>query len=182
MESKTLHTIQGIAKIGKIISTIIFICSIIGAAGCLVGMLSLYAGITEILKFGGVTVYGLIARSADVSLNVMYASMVAGMILCVGELILSKIAERYFKKELEAGTPFTIEGSAELKKLGIYTVCIPLAAMVLAEIAYQIMLWHCDDIAQLEIDNYTSVGLGIGFILMSLICRYGAELNQKAGE
>ena len=178
MESKTLHTVQGIAKAGKVISKIVFICSIIGSDGCLIGILSLYAGVTQVLKFGGVTIHGIIEKSADISLHSMYAAMIIGIILCISELVLSKIAERYFKNELAAGTPFTVEGSAELKRLGIYTICIPLAAMLLSEIAYHLMLWNYEDIAEMSLDNFASVGLGIGFIVVSLICRCGAEMKE----
>ena len=40
----TLKTIQGLSRIGKILSKIIFICCIVGFCGCIAGMVSLALG------------------------------------------------------------------------------------------------------------------------------------------
>lgn len=174
---KTLKTIQTISKIGKILSKIVFILSLIGGIGCLVGILSL-AVIPGGFKIGGTTVYGLIRQSADMDISTMYCAMAIGAVFCAGEAVLSKFAELYFKHELDAGTPFTEAGAKELLRLGILAICIPVGTTVIASIVYAIFSL-AGSMPDIDLDNGMSVGLGIAFIIMSLLCRYGAEMQDK---
>ena len=43
------------------------------------------------------------------ALGTMYAAMAVGCILSSGEAVLAKIAGNYFRNELKAGTPFTMD-------------------------------------------------------------------------
>lgn len=175
---KTLKTIQTLSKIGKIICKIIFIFCIVGFAGCIAGIISL-ACIPEGLKLGGTTIKGLIETSPKANLGTYYTAMAAGAVICAGEAVLCKIAERYFKHELEAGTPFTFEGAKELMRLGICTICIPLATVIVSGIIYGIMSSFFSGVNELNLGNSVSIGLGIMFIITSLLCRHGAEVSQK---
>jgi len=174
---KTLKSIQTLAKIGKIFSKIIFIFSLIGGIGCIAGIISL-ALIPEGFKIGSVTIRGLIEKSADISVGTLYAAMATGIVLCAGEAVISKLAERYFKHETEDGTPFTRGGAKELMRLGICTICIPLGTSVIANIVFQIMKTSLAGVAELDLGYTASVGLGVMFIVTSLICKYGAEMNE----
>ena len=51
----SLPTIQKLSKLGKILSNIAFIFSIVGCIGCLLGMIALQTGAGSVLKLGGVT-------------------------------------------------------------------------------------------------------------------------------
>lgn len=176
---KTLKTIQTLSKVGKILCTIIFIFSLIGAIGCAVGIITL-AVIPDGFKLGGVTIHGLIEKSADVNLGTGYAAMGMGIVLCAGEAVLCKIAKRYFVNELEAGTPFTFEGAKELIRLGILTICIPLGTTILAALVYGIVnVIYLGDIGDVNLNNFGSVALGVTFIIVGLLCRHGAEISQK---
>lgn len=176
---KTLKTIQTLSKIGKILSKIIFILCIIGAAGCLVGIVSL-ACIPEGIKIGGMTIHGLIEQSAEFSMGTLYTVMATGIIFCAGEAVLCKFAESYFKHELAAGTPFTFEGAKEMIRLGILTVCIPIATAIAGAILYGIMSVAFFDVGDVNFDNSLSIGLGVMFIITGLICRCGAEITSPA--
>ena len=102
--------------------------------------------------------------------------LIAG--ICAGEAVLAKFAEHYFKRELTDGTPFNLGGAKELMRLGILTICIPLGTQIIAEIVYAVMEQTMQGVTPLQLDNTGSVTLGIMFIVMSLICRYGAELCE----
>ena len=108
--------------------------------------------------------------------------MAVGAIICAGEAVLCRIAGRYFKNELEAGTPFTFDGAKELLRLGIYTICIPVVTVVASEIVYQVMKHFLSNVDKLEIGNAVSVELGVMFIIMSLLCKYGAEIAKDNKE
>lgn len=175
---KTLKTIQTLSKIGKIFCKVIFILCLIGAIGCAAGIVSL-ALVPEGLEIGNLTIKGLIEKSSDISVGACYAAMAVGIVYCAGEAVLCKIAEKYFKNELEAGTPFTLDGAKELMRLGILTICIPLATVFVSGIVYGVMSVFFKVSEDVNLSNFTSVGLGVMFIVMSLICRYGAEITDE---
>ena len=49
---KSLNTIQKLSKIGKVLSKIAFIFSVIGFCGCIAGLLSLNFGNGRLIKIG----------------------------------------------------------------------------------------------------------------------------------
>ena len=174
---KTLNIIQRLSMIGKILSKIMFIFCIIGFCGCIVGILSMSLG-APTLKIGGVTLESILNTEADVTVGTVYAAMAAGMILCAGEAVLAKFAEHYFKRELADGTPFDLGGAKELMRLGILAICIPIGTQIIAEIVYAVMEQTLRGVAPLQLDHSGSVALGVMFIVMSLGCRYGAEVRE----
>lgn len=174
---KTLNTIQKLSKIGKVLSKIMFIFCIVGFCGCIVGILSMALG-APTLKIGGVTLESILNTEAEVTVGTVYAAMAAGMILCAGEAVLAKFAEHYFKRELDDGTPFSLGGAKEMQRLGIMTICLPIGTQIVAEIVHAVMEQTMQDVAPLRLDNAGSVALGIMFIVMSLLCRYGAETQE----
>ena len=151
---------------------------IIGFCGCIVGILSMALG-APTLKIGGITLESILCIEAGVTTGTVYAAMAAGMILCAGEAVLSKFAEHYFKRELADGTPFTFAGAKELQRLGILTICLPIGTQIVAEIVHAMMEQTMQGVAPLQLNNDGSVTLGIMFIVLSLIGRYGAELHEE---
>ena len=174
---KTLITIQTLAKIGKAFSKIIYVCCIVGFCCCIVGIVSLAIG-AETFKLGGVTVHSMIENKAGMNLPTLYASMAVGLLFCASEAVLCKFAEIYFKNELADGNPFTLRGAKELMRLGILTVAIPLGTVIICSIGVSIADNVYPGIDKLSIGEFSSVGLGIMMIVLSLFCRYGAELNE----
>ncbi len=181
MQTKTLKTLQVLAKIGRILSTIVFILSIVGAALCALGIPSL-ALIPEGFRIGDVTIRGLVEQKAGWTLSTCYLALTQGLILCAGEAVLAKFAERYFKNELAAGTPFTFDGAKELMRLGILAICIPIGTAIVAAIAHGIFNVAAKDVADPNLDNSTSIILGVMMIVGSFLCRHGAEVSEKPAE
>ena len=175
---KSLNVIQKLSKIGKILSKIIFICSLVGFFMCIVGIISVALGSEEVLVWKGVTIHSILSNIEGYSEKMLYGFMAVGIIECGSEAIISKLAEFYFKHELEAGTPFTVDGANELRKLGIITIVISVVSSIIVSILVEGMnLWN-DKV----LDNSTSITLGITFIIVSIILSYGAEvleINKK---
>ena len=92
--------------------------------------------------------------------------------------IYNSFFEHYFKNELAAGTPFTTEGASELLRLGICTICVPLGAIVVAQTCNALARQCLANVAEIQIDGGAPVVLGVAFIIMSLVCKYGAELKN----
>lgn len=107
------------------------------------------------------------------------AAIAVGAILCADEFFVARKACRYFGNELKPGTPFTAEGAKELLHLGVSTVWIPLVAVLTAQVAQGVTAQFVQDVEKLDLDGFGSVALGVMFIFMSLMCKYGVECNEK---
>ena len=76
------------------------------------------------------------------------------------------------------GAPFDFGGAKELMRLGILAICIPIGTQMIAEIIYAVMEQTRHGVAPFQLDHSSSVALGVMFIVISLGCRYGAELRE----
>ena len=173
-----LNTIQTLSKIAKVVSNVIFVCAIVGACLSAAGILSLAFGL-EGFKLGGVTITSILQDKAALSEGTLYARMAESIIYCIVYGVLSKVSMNYFKRELADGTPFTVDGAKALLRLGILSICIPLAGQILYAIAQSILTKALPDVAPSETDTIGSVSIGIALIVISLLCRYGAELRRE---
>ena len=177
---KTLDTIQRLSRLGRLLSKIAFILSVVGFCGCIAGLISLRLGGGDLIRIGGVTLHGLIGGDLGGSIA---AALSGWLFFCAGEAVLAKFAETYFKNELSAGTPFTHAGASELMRLGILTLAVPTGSAVVGSIAEGIVagFMEAEKAAAMDryFDNEPTIVLGIMFLLAALLCRYGAELTQK---
>jgi len=173
--SKTLSTIQKLARLGRVLSRIICVCCIVGGIGCLVGITTLIGLSHSTVQIGGLTIHELIEKNAELSMGTLYTTMTVGMILCLFESILARYARCFFDCELSAGTPFDTEVADRLFRLGVRAIVLPLIGIILAAVAYAVMNHYFADVCDMHLDNFTSVGLGLGFMVVSLLCRLGAE-------
>lgn len=170
--------IQVLAKIGKILSKIIYICCIVGFWGCIVGILALAFG-AEAVKLEGLTLHTLLEDKAGISLGTLYVTIAGSLVLCIGEAFLARKAERYFTHELAAGTPFTVDGAQELWRLGILTVAVSLGSQVLSAIVQATLMGFWADARRLSLNPIDSVALGLGILLAALLCRNAAAREQQ---
>ena len=157
-----------------------FVFSIIGICGCIVGIFSNAIGSGKVFKIGGVSMHGLVSDFNAYRVKSISETLTAWLIICVGEAVLSKFAEIYFRNALAVGTPFTQTGARELRRLGIMTMVIPTGCVVLAEIVQGIIIrfmnMTTDVWMDLNFDNEVSVIVGVMFIIGSFLCGYGAEM------
>lgn len=175
---KRLQTIQKLFGLGRVLSKVVFVFCIVGFCGGAVGLLSMALG-APALKIGGVTLESMLKVEAGVAPGTVYAALAAAMILCAGEAVLAKFAERCFRHELCRGTPFCSDWAGELRRLGILTICIPIGTQIAAELVHAVLGQALPEVAPLHLDCGGSVALGVMFLLLSLLCRYGAELREE---
>lgn len=176
---RSLGIIQTLAKIGKVLSTIVYICCIIGAICSLVGIACVPIA-DKALKINGVTFYTFIHTEAGISIGTLYATLAAGMIICICDAVIAKFAKNYFAAELIDGTPFTLRGAGELRRLGIICIAVSLGGAIVASIVNSIIAAILPAVAPLgELGDASSVGIGIVFIIMSVIFTYGAQIKGQ---
>lgn len=78
---KTLTTIQKISRLGKTLSKIAFVFSVIGFAGCLVGLFGIGLGGGTLIKIGGVTLHGWILNDYGYSMGSIATALAAWVIV-----------------------------------------------------------------------------------------------------
>ncbi len=186
MQTKTLKAIQILAKIGKILSIIAYVASMIGAITCAVcaGLFAIYGkDAISTAKDNMNQIEDEQARQILEKLDVPMLITMMGIaaVLCAAGCVVAHFAKKYFKHELEDGTPFTMRGAKELMRLGIIHICVNIGVSIVAGAVWAIVQ---QSIEGLEDSNFegVSIGLGIVFIIVSLICRYGAELTEGKTE
>ena len=174
--NKTLSTIQTLAKVAKIISKIVFIIGIIGSVGLLLGIVSLaFASPEALMRIGGVNIYGLLGPEAAAVPKTAYATMAAAFVECVCATVLAKFAERCFRHQCEAGTPFTFACANEYKRLGILALCLSFGGALVAGIVYAIVMAVIGETGSYDSSLGGEFACGISFLVFSLVFRYGAE-------
>ncbi|MBE6531549.1 MAG: hypothetical protein E7679_05645 [Ruminococcaceae bacterium] len=170
--SKTLSNILTVFKVAKVIAKVAYILTIIGAVGCLIGALvspMLYDFMPEL--------------SEDLDISWLYSAYISGTVACIGATVLLILSEKYFKNVLNAGTPFTFEGAKECFRLGIASLIISVAVSIISGIAVGVALL-LSGIESLDSDFSMSVSLssGLFYIFLSMIFKYGAELQKDADD
>ncbi len=176
---KKLKTIQTLFKIAAIMSKIAFIVALVSACICAVGLICLPLGGGAIFKLGGASIYGLLKLGSEEAIGLAAAALAGWLVTCIGEAVLARFAERCFKHELQAGTPFTADGAWEMKRFGILAIALPCGCSLLATIIYSVAAEFAQVASkELSFSCEGSVALGVMFIILSLICGCAAELIE----
>lgn len=167
--SKTLSNLLTIFKVAKVLAKIAFILCIIGASGCALGFFALSAVDSFMPE-------QLVANGINV--NVAYFELIVGTVACIGEAVFSFWAGKYFKNVLDAGTPFSFDGAKECFRLGIASIIISLAVSIVSGIAAGvIVILENSPALNSDIDVSITFSTGLFFMFLSLIFKYGAELQ-----
>ena len=169
----SLDRIQKIIKVFKILTNIAMIFAYV-CAGLLV--------VTAILMANNSS-YQIIADSApemfaDIDRNKMIAELLCDFVVCLTDGLLLTFGQLYMKHVLDDGTPFTTRGADEIKRLGIRIIILPLVAI---GIISAICATFNAELPE-TMSNELSVSFGIALIIISIIFRYGAELESKVRE
>lgn len=182
---KTLGTIQTIMKIGRAISIIVLVCAIIGMVGSLIGGVCVYAMGEEIInekiemEDGTEITFGeLVFDEYLPGIEAVYAMMIGAFIACLVEVIISDRAQKYFKFEIKEGTPFTFDGARKLKNFGIVAIVLPIVGSIITEGAIIALSILNPEALFGDIAFTSSIGTGVMAILIALVFKHGAELNE----
>lgn len=176
-----LKIIQVISKIAKIIATIVYACCIIGAIGCIVGLIIL-PSVRNIVIEEGKTIEAVILENSKMSVNSIIMYMIIGLIICVVNTYVAYITKKYFEKELKDGDPFTHSGADQLLKISLIQIISSILVSIVSAIILVIFRYLHSDIVDYEYINNISLDLGITLFILSLIFKYGANLKGNENE
>ena len=170
---KNLTKIQKVFGIFGRLSMLAMIVSFIAAGTALLGMLCVIEWQTEGTLGLGRSIMEFTEASG---FEAAVCSLLSDAVFALTDGILFLFAWRYFKAEQADSTPFTSSGADQIKSLGIKTIVMPIAAVIISTVIYRCFgLTSSDDWS-----NTASLVLGVGLILASLVFRYGAELEEQA--
>ncbi len=184
---KTLGTIQGLMRLGRVLSIVVLVFSIIGMVGCAIGGVALYATGDMVIETeeGNITLGEVVYDELMLTIEMVYFVIIVAFIACMTEVIICDRMAKYFKFELNEGTPFTFEGAKKLKKVGILAIVLPIVMELVAGVIGIILLANIPEVApevagtgSTEITFVSSLGTGVMMLLFALIFKHGAELNE----
>ena len=173
---KSLQAIQKTCKIFQTLTKIVMILCFVGSGLLLLGLICgiVISGAGAVVSGGVETLYRL---TASASFYEMIGTLLAEFVLTLTDALLFLHAYRYFSAEQKDGTPFSHRGADLMKRLGILLIVLPAVATILVGVLHGI--FDLTQVEAVDIGNGTSVMMGIMLILVSMILRYGAELEER---
>lgn len=171
---KYLETVQKTFNVFKILAKVAMTISFVVVGLSLMGMTC-----AMVWRNGGIVVglekETILSLAETSSLNELLVHVLSDTVFALTDGILATFAFLYFNAELAEGTPFTQSGADRIKRLGIQTIVLPLVAEIISEVIYSCFgLTHTNDWG-----SGGTVVLGVILILVSLVFRYGAELEAR---
>lgn len=183
---KNISTIQKFSKFGKVIATIeviFYVLACVILVGCVIlGAVAsdqiLSAIQQELAEFYGYSLtrndyYGVLLMIFIALLELLANTFVAFS------------ANSYFKKELKAGTPYTREGVAQLKRLGKYKIFIPIIASLISTVLGIILGFYTVDgtiSVTFVVKIAEPVFIGMLYIVVSLVCEDTVDLLEASNQ
>lgn len=167
----SLKPIQIIAKILKILAQIAFVFSIIGAVFSLAGTITLFCVSED---------SALWQKLIDISDNSAYTLSLArctclsSIFTCTIYAVLCGFAKKFYADELAAGTPFDRTICKQMLSHGIIFISLSVLSVII-----QAIIFACFGLESAH-SNAAGFSGGIGFIILWLICRYGADVKDVA--
>lgn len=166
-----LEKIQKVMRVLQILSKIILIFAIVGVILASIGATLVASDVlnteNRFLHFISVT--------AEMSKGQIVGTLTAAAVSLLFGGIITAFVYRYFTAELKEGTPFTNAGADKIKQLGIIEIVLSVISMGIVDGIYEkigLAEWN-------RFDDAGGITLGICLILLAMVVRYGAELEQK---
>lgn len=165
-----LEKIQKGMRVLQILSKIIMIFAIVGVVLASIGATLVASDVAnmenQFLHF--------ISATAEMSKGQIVGTLTATAVSLLFGGILTAFAYRYFTAELKEGTPFTNAGADRIKQLGIMEIVLSVISTGIIDVIYEkigLTEWN-------RFDDAGSITFGICLILLAMVVRYGADLEQ----
>lgn len=168
-----MTTIQRAHRLGRFLSRLFFIISIISA------VMSASLLILHLCGLDSTAFVSAVIEKTGKSPDALYGISIVLLIYSLSEVLVSHKAASYFSLELELGTPFTTSGAAKLFRLGILAIVTSFLSFILSYAAYTLLYGTNTNMFPMKLNATGSVTLGIMFIIISLMMKYGAELERR---
>ena len=172
----SLQTIQKTCKVFQTLTKIAMILCFVGSGLLLLGLI---CGI--VISSTGAVIAGnmetLYRLTSSASFFEMVGSLLAEFVVTLTDALLFFHAWKYFSAEQADGTPFSRRGADMMKRLGILLIVLPAVSAILAWGICTI--FSVPQVKAPDLGSEASIVLGIMLILVSVILRYGADLEDN---
>ena len=166
-----LEKIQKTMKVFQIIAKIVMVFCFVAIAFTLVaGSISLMA---NKLPFGELLQRLLIEADRMIDNREIGIALLCESVVLIFGAIEAVCVYRYFKLELSEGTPFTEAGARSITKLGILFIVVDILSA-----AFSSAMEKFSFVSE-RMDNDGGIISGLILILLAMVVRYGAELEQR---
>lgn len=170
---KSLETVQKAFGVFKKLTKIAEILCIVGAA------VAAAAALCTVVSLNGGRVFSIFGTPIEIFTDgdplAEYVRLLAFSFTLTADAVLFGLADNYLKHELADGTPFTEAGAKRVRMLGIRCIYIPIIAV---SVSGAVAVWQ--GVKNVGIpDNLTGISCGAALILISLVFRYGSELENQ---
>ncbi len=165
---ESLKRVQRIAKIFEIIARIIFVFCVIGLVSCILGTFGIILAGRDAGNWAEIS---KIAETKIVFEECLCVCLV-GTILCAGETALYYYVKKFYKKELEIGTPFDKTVVKGMRNIALLHITIPLGTSIVC----MIVMALCG--VNLNFLGTVDLSVGLVYLALSLVFDYGADLRQ----
>lgn len=177
---KTLETIQKAARIGKNVTRIFLFLSIFFITLSIIALMAVILSDGMGVDVKDYTIGGLFRSREDVASLDAIIYIIALSVYFIGHTYLWNSAYRCFAVEVETGTPFRIENYRNLRSLGIATILFPALFELLTLILLNFASEHVfSGSSIMEYNPLSTFSLGVMIIFVSVVCRYGTEIEAK---
>jgi hypothetical protein len=167
----SLEKIQKGMRVFQILSKIILVFACVGVALTSIAATLVATGVLNMEN----QFQSFLSVTAEISKGQLVGTLTAAACSLLFGGILTVFAYRYFTAELKEGTPFTNAGADRIKQLGIMVIVLSVISMCITDGIYQMIglaEWN-------RFDDAGSITLGICLILLAMVVRYGAELEEN---
>lgn len=174
--SRSLHVIQTTAKVAHVVCRVLYVLTIVGGVFSLVGFVLLAAlqGVT----LDGKTVAMLVQEREGMHIGTAIASCLVGAIGCAVACVLFRMAIPYLAEEMADGTPFTAHGAQKLRRLGLFSIVLPLGGEIVSATVSAVCQLIYPASAAVTTDGVNLL-FGLALILFSYVLSYGAEREES---
>lgn len=171
---RSLRAIQIISKILRVLCIIVFICAIIGTAGCIIALPTLGAVVD--IPFDDTSIREILLEKG-INVDSVYVYISIGLLNCIVVGFLAKWNELFFKREIEDGTPFSLRVVKDMRTTSIINIAVSLGAAIIAGIVIGVCEKAIPGFAKGRVDygNASGITFGIVLLVISLFCQYPVE-------
>lgn len=166
-----LEKIQKTMYVFKILSKVVMILGFVAASLVLIGGIAVLMS-DQVPGFD--TLQKLLVEYDEqmIERNQLGTGLILECVPIYVSSIICILVYRYFNMELEEGTPFTEAGAKRITRLGIIFIAADFLMAVFSSAVESYALSS-------RTEDGGSITAGICLILVSMVIRYGAELEQK---
>lgn len=178
---KSLLRVEKIMNVLKVITTVLFVLSIIGASLFLLMTLIIGGSGSDSTVFEEVVkqyiANGILPKdtSTKEAYQLCLATCMSVTLLCISEAVIYYFVKRMYSYVVEIGTPFDKVFVKKMRNVGTIRIVVSIFTLIICSVIVSIMTSNSNSIS---ISNSSSIAMGILYLIVACFFDYGADINH----